>query len=645
MPSGARFLSDAEIAAIIGDFHAAAKMALNVGFDFVDIKHCHGYLGHEFLSAHTREGRYGGDFENRTRFLKEVVQGIHAEAPGLKIAVRLSAFDTVPFLPDPARAHDHKLGPGIPENYDSLIPYRWGFGVNAHNPLEVDLHEPIQFLSLLQELGITLVNITAGSPYYTPHIQRPAFYPPSDAYEAPEDPLCAVARLMVATRTLKERFPGMIFVGSAYSYLQQFLPHVAQATVRDRWVDCVGLGRMVLSYPELLWDASDAQPVDHKRICRTFSDCTTAPRNGLPSGCYPLDSYYKKSELAVRLQDAKANVHQARVAESSDGIQSLAERRKLRRKIEGISAALLPYLANGEIAVDAFIEHLIATQRCGLMNAVNMDTGYANYLNDSEKRDVLRWTREALGKSVPFVAGAYIDNGVGAPSDLYRRQVDLVLEYGGIPILFPSRQLHGRSAREKEAVYRDVCRGCGKLLAFELGAMFADCGEIFDEETVRRFMDIPEIIGMKHSSLNRLLELERLSLRDKHRPDFRIYTGNDLGINMIEYGSDYLLGLATLAPEKFAERDRLWERGDPAYYELSDALQYLGNVVFRSPVPAYKHSAAIFLHMTGRMPSERTHPRNPQRPQWEREILRDCSRRLFPEKEGAHTNAVGPPAK
>lgn len=155
------------------------------------------------------------------------------------------------------------------------------------------------------------------------------------------------------------------------------------------------------------------------------------------------------------------------------------------------------------------------------------------------------------------------------------------------------------------------------MLAFELGPMFADFGEIFDEETVRRFMDIPEILGMKHSSLNRLLELERLSLRDKHRPDFRIYTGNDLGINMIEYGSDYLLGLATLAPEKFAERDRLWERGDPAYYELSHALQYLGNVVFRGPVPAHKHSAAIFLHMTGRMPSERTHPRNPHRPEWE----------------------------
>jgi hypothetical protein len=133
---------------------------------------------------------------------------------------------------------------------------------------------------------------------------------------------------------------------------------------------------------------------------------------------------------------------------------------------------------------------------------------------------------------------------------------------------------------------------------------------------------------MKHSSLDRTIELQRLILRDAHRPDFLIYTGNDLGINMIEYGSDYLLGLATFAPEKFAERDQLWEAGDPAYYALSDALQYLGNVAFREPVPAYKHSAAVFLHLTKRIPTDRTHPKNLLRPPWESEILRDSARRL-----------------
>ena len=133
---------------------------------------------------------------------------------------------------------------------------------------------------------------------------------------------------------------------------------------------------------------------------------------------------------------------------------------------------------------------------------------------------------------------------------------------------------------------------------------------------------------MKHSSLDRLTELRRLDLRDRARPEFRVYTGNDLGIDMIEYGSDYLLGLAAFAPERFAERDRLWEEGDADYYALSDALQHLGNVAFRAPVPAYKHSAAIFLHLTGKVPSPLTHPDSPQRPPWETDLLRDCAARL-----------------
>lgn len=299
-------LTDTEIETIIGDFHRAAKLAQDLGFDFVDIKHCHGYLGHEFLSAHTRAGKYGGSFANRTRFFREVVAGIRANAPGLEIGVRLSAFDTVAYRPDPSKSVNGKLGPGIPEAYDHLIPYRWGFGVDANRPTEIDLTETIQFLSLLEELKILLVNITAGSPYYNPHIQRPALYPPSDGYQPPEDPLISVARQMSVARELKRRFPKLIFVGTAYSYLQDFLPHVAQAAVREEWIDAVGMGRMILTYPEILHDASEGKPIEHKRVCRTFSDCTTAPRNGLPSGCYPLDSHYKNSEFAKNLKLAKA---------------------------------------------------------------------------------------------------------------------------------------------------------------------------------------------------------------------------------------------------------------------------------------------------------------------------------------------------
>jgi NADPH2 dehydrogenase len=299
-------LTDGEISEIIADFVRAAHVAREAGFDFVDIKHCHGYLGHEFLSAHTRGGNYGGSLENRTRFLKDTVDGIRTNVPGLQIGVRVSIFDTVPFASDPARSSKGKLGPGIPEIHGNLIPYRWGFGVEPTDPTKPDLAEGEQFLSLLEKMEIHLVNVTAGSPYYNPHVQRPALYPPSDGYQPPEDPLIGVARQMDATRRMKQKFPALIFVGTAYTYLQDYLPHVAQAALRARWVDLIGLGRMALTYPELLWDASEGNTVQHKRVCRTFSDCTTAPRKGLPSGCYPLDSYYKNSDHAAQLKVAKA---------------------------------------------------------------------------------------------------------------------------------------------------------------------------------------------------------------------------------------------------------------------------------------------------------------------------------------------------
>jgi dihydrodipicolinate synthase/N-acetylneuraminate lyase len=304
------------------------------------------------------------------------------------------------------------------------------------------------------------------------------------------------------------------------------------------------------------------------------------------------------------------------------------DRPRVHRKVQGISAALLPFERDGRVAVEAFQKHLLATQKAGLTNAVNMDTGYVNFLSETEKRNVLNWTSEALGKGVPFVAGAYIEGQDGSVPALYRRQMDAIVEFNGTPILFQTSQLHGKLAKEKGEIYRETCRGYTGILAFELGQMFAPNGEIFDAETFLRLMEIPEIVGIKHSSLNRLVELERLALRDEHRPDFRIYTGNDLGIDMIEYGSDYLLGLATFPPEKFAERDLLWETADPNYFTLSDSLQHLGNIAFREPVPAYKHSAAIFLCLTGRIPTNSTHPRNPQRPIWEVELLHDCARRL-----------------
>lgn len=285
--------TDSEIDLLIQDYVRAAGLAWEVGADFVDIKHCHGYLLHEFLGAWTRPGKYGGSFENRTRPLREIVSGIRAAGNPIDLAVRLSAFDFVPFRPDPALSGPGKPGPGIPEDFSHCLPYRYAFGVNEDNPLEYDLRETFQFVELSRQLGVKILNLTAGSPYYNPHIQRPAAYPPSDGYQPPEDPLIGVARQVNAVRQVKGRAgAGLLMVGSAYSYLQEFLPQVAQCVVRNGWADLVGIGRMVLAYPDIFTDALTKGRLEARRICRTFSDCTTAPRNGLISGCYPLDSYY-----------------------------------------------------------------------------------------------------------------------------------------------------------------------------------------------------------------------------------------------------------------------------------------------------------------------------------------------------------------
>ncbi|QQS44825.1 MAG: NADH:flavin oxidoreductase [Acidobacteriota bacterium] len=289
-------LSDAEIDDLIGDFVRAAVRAQAAGYAFVDLKHCHGYLGHEFLSATTREGRYGGSFENRTRFLRELTGEIRRDAPGLLIGVRLSAFDLLPFRMG-------KDGRGEPEPFDG--PYRHAFGGDPDHPLEIDLTETRRFLELLETLEIRLVCISAGSPYYNPHIQRPALFPPSDGYLPPEDPLVGVARQIRVTSELKSGFPGLCFVGSGYSYLQEYLPNVAQYYVRTGQVDFAGLGRMVLSYHDMPFDVVSGNPLQTKRICRTFSDCTTGPRNGLVSGCYPLDPFYKSHPQAALLKAAK----------------------------------------------------------------------------------------------------------------------------------------------------------------------------------------------------------------------------------------------------------------------------------------------------------------------------------------------------
>ncbi len=294
-------LSDQELQGLVPRYVEAAQLAAEVGFDFVDIKACHGYLLHELLGAHLRPGPYGGSLEGRSRLLRQIIQAVRQACPELVLGVRLSAFDLVPF------AAGEREQEGRPQLRPELLPYRWGFGVDPHQPTRPHLHETFQLLHWLRDWGVAVVNLSGGSPYYCPHAQRPAQFPPCDGYPPPEDPLVGVGRMIEVARQCKEELPQLPLVGTGYSYLQEYLPHVAQAVVRQGWIDYVGLGRMVLSYPELPWDVLTTGRLNRRRICRTFSDCTTGPRNGLPSGCYPLDAFYKRLPEAVRLRKIKSS--------------------------------------------------------------------------------------------------------------------------------------------------------------------------------------------------------------------------------------------------------------------------------------------------------------------------------------------------
>ncbi|HEY3723495.1 MAG TPA: NADH:flavin oxidoreductase [Acidimicrobiia bacterium] len=279
---------------LVGAYAAAAKVASDAGFDFVDVKHCHGYLLHELLAARDRPGRYGGDLPGRTRFLTETVGAIRRAAPGLGIGVRLSAFDVVPHV----RGGD---GRGVPE---APGPYPYAFGGDGTG-MGIDLGEVHELCEQLVALDVTLLCVTAGSPYWCPHVQRPAYFPPSDGYLPPRDPLLEVARLLDVTAAITRAHPRLTVVASGLSYLQEWMPGVAAAIVDRGAATLVGYGRGVLSYPELPRDVLGRRDATRGRLCRTFSDCTTAPRNGLVSGCYPLDPFYKARPERLELTAAK----------------------------------------------------------------------------------------------------------------------------------------------------------------------------------------------------------------------------------------------------------------------------------------------------------------------------------------------------
>jgi len=312
-------------------------------------------------------------------------------------------------------------------------------------------------------------------------------------------------------------------------------------------------------------------------------------------------------------------------------VSEVCARLRLRRRICGMSAVLLPFEPGGGIDWRSFGAHVARTAEAGLVpavKAVNMDTGYVQLLDDAQRARVLEVAATETGGS--FVAGAQVNDTPGAPwrADAYRAQMEPIRHRGGTPVVFPSYGLAGLGEEGWAPAHRELAQSCDRFFAFELGPMFSPCGRIYGLPAYRALLEIRQCVGAKHSSLSRRLEWQRLAVRDAERPDFQVLTGNDLAIDMVMYGSDYLLGLSTFAPEWFARRDAHWEAGDSRFYPLNDLLQYLGQFAFRSPVPAYKHNAAQFLHLRGLIASDGTHPASPARPDSDREVLAEIAERL-----------------
>jgi dihydrodipicolinate synthase/N-acetylneuraminate lyase len=320
-------------------------------------------------------------------------------------------------------------------------------------------------------------------------------------------------------------------------------------------------------------------------------------------------------------------------AHSADSVSSVGEADVLARiepgrTITGMSAVLLTYTAGGEIDAAATEAHIERTVAAGLTPAVNMDTGYVQLLTAAQQADVL--DRAAAVTGGDFVAGAYVADQPGADLDLdgYLAACEAIVRRGGTPVVFPSYGLNALDDDGWVTALDAIGAHVDRFIGFELGPMFVPYGRIPSLEAYEAMLGIEACIGAKHSSLSRTLEWERLAVRDRVRPEFRVLTGNDLAIDMVMYGSDYLLGLSTFAPEAFALRDRMWAEQDPRFHELNDLLQYLGHFTFRAPVPGYRHDAAMAFELRGWASSSTTPSGVPQRPDSDRAVLADILARL-----------------
>ncbi len=299
-----------------------------------------------------------------------------------------------------------------------------------------------------------------------------------------------------------------------------------------------------------------------------------------------------------------------------------------RRTITGMSAILLPFTDGGDVDWAGFAAHVERTAAAGLTPGVNMDTGYVQLLDDATKEEVLATTARHCDA---FVAGAHVDDRPddAFADDRYARELDRVAGHGGTPVVFPSHGLNALEPDDWVAAHERLAVGCDRFIGFELGPMFVPYGRIYPLEAYRGLLGIPACVGAKHSSLQREPEWDRLVLRDEVRPDFHVFTGNDLAIDMVVHGSDYLLGLSTFAPDVFAERDRCWADGDEeGFRRLNGLLQELGDLTFRDPVPGYRHNAAQFLKLRGWIGSDHVPDGAVRRPDDDLAVLGDLGRRM-----------------
>ena len=297
----------------------------------------------------------------------------------------------------------------------------------------------------------------------------------------------------------------------------------------------------------------------------------------------------------------------------------------------GCAAVLLPHHDDRTVDWTSFRSILARTVDARLTPAVNMDTGFVQLLDVATRAAVLATTAEVLaprddsgaGGPARFLAGAFVADRPGDPFALDRYLAELVAvqEAGGVPVVFPSHGLNELAPDDWVEAHRAFGAEVDRFVAFELGDQFVPYGRIYPLDAYGGLLEIAACVGAKHSSLSRAHEWDRLALRDAARPDFHVLTGNDLAIDMICWGSDYLLGLAAFAPDHFARRDAAWAAGDPAFHELNDRLQYLGAFSFRDPVPAYRHDAALFLHHRGWLSSPAVPAGAATRPASDRDVL------------------------